>query len=145
MNTTAFSPFMQSLARLSMTSAFRQIWGIVIVLTLMRVALEPTAKTVREMLAGKRGLEVLDTWEKSTTFVILRDIYRPVEFLLYVGALVAVMEGLLPTLIHVPRLYVSHIMRTIMTMCFILAAGTVIFNLKNRAVQEASWQSELSG
>lgn len=132
--------------RLASTAVFRQIWSIVIVLTLMRFALEPTAKTVRDLVAQKfRASSALAAWEKSSTFFVLRDIYRPVELLLYAGATVAVFEGLIPVLIHIPRVYVSHVMRTIMTLCFILAAGVMLFNVKNRALQEASWESELSG
>lgn len=177
------APAPQTTSKLLVSAVFRQIWSIVVVITLMRVGLEPAAKKIRDFFVGEGTMAA---WEKSSTFLILRrgprpqavcksaqlrarlhqiaralgsgsrgadracrapcrEVYRPVETLLFVGAAVALAENLLPTLIRVPRTYVNHIMRTIMTLCVILSAMAVVFKLKDRALRETSWQYELSG
>lgn len=148
-----------------------------LILTLMRVGLEPTARTIRKLIAGQSAMT---DWEKSPTFVVLRsvnaetcvasiiaslfslhfvtrdpnkrgssyghrEIYRPLELLLYVGAASAVAESVLPTLISVPRAAINHIMRTIVTLCVIISAAVVVFKLKDKALREGAWRLELSG
>jgi len=134
--------YAKALSRLVTSSLFRQTWSIVIIITLMRVGLEPTARTIRGLFAGDVRSE---NWERSSTYLILREIYRPVELLLYAGMTAAVAEGVLPTLISVPRAAMHHIMRTILTLCVIVSAALVVFKIKDRALREAAWQFELSG
>jgi len=162
------SPWSEALARaagrLVRTGAFRQVWSIVTVVTLLRVGVEPGAQALRRLLhggggpfwgsgGGKLGGGAHSAvpppgfvpWEKTTAFVILQSVFRPIEILLYAGALGVVVEAVLPTLTSVPAAYVSHIARTVSTLCLLVALGSVVFRVKERLLREASWQYELSG
>lgn len=50
----------------------------------------------------------------------------------------------LSILLYIKR-YVSHVVRTLMTLAFIIAATRVSWSIKSRVLRETTWQYELSG
>ncbi|CAG9461125.1 unnamed protein product [Pedinophyceae sp. YPF-701] len=134
----------KSATRLIAANGFKQLAFIVSTITLLRAGLEPVVKAVRLLLAGPEGLDQA-AWERSTVFMVLREIYQPLEILLYIAATVAVVEHTLPALIAVPGAYVAHVMRTIMTLSFIITSARIILSIKTRALSSAALKLELSG
>ena len=83
--------------------------------------------------------------EKSSEYYILREVYRPLEFLFSVAAVTTLAENFLPQLIALPKAMVQTVVRSTLSLTFVLAAARVVFNIKGRVTREAAWKLELSG
>lgn len=129
----------KALRKMYKSVAARQTYAILFAMVFVRFGLMPAAKGIRTIL------EVKTPWEKSIENYLLKEMYQPLEFLLGVAALSTVTENVLPALISVPRSTIAHVMRTIVTITFIISATRVIFNIKSRITREARWKLELEG
>jgi len=108
-------------------------------MTFVRSGLTPLTRAIRDWLGIKTP------WETSLECYLLRELYSPLELLLVVAALAALAESLLPTLISVQRSYVSVVVRSIVSLTFVMAAANVVHNMKGRVFREAKWRMELEG
>eukprot|EP00198_Chlamydomonas_reinhardtii_P010846 XP_001700183.1 predicted protein [Chlamydomonas reinhardtii] len=85
-------------------------------------------------------------WDKSKpVYYILKEVYQPLELLLFIAAICTVADAFVPQLIAVPRSTVSTVVRSTLSVSFIIGAATVVFNLKSRFCKENAWQSEMNG
>jgi len=84
-------------------------------------------------------------WDKTKLYYILREVYQPLELLLFIAALCTVADAFVPSLIAVPKATVSHVVKSILSSSFILGFGSVVFNLKSRFCKENAWQAEMKG
>ncbi|KAL0036688.1 hypothetical protein WJX79_005764 [Trebouxia sp. C0005] len=71
--------------------------GILGAMTFVRLGLEPMVKMLRRLFRAP------GTWEKSSEFYILREVYRPLEFLFTIAAFTTLAENFLPQLIALPK------------------------------------------
>ncbi|KAK9907947.1 hypothetical protein WJX75_000392 [Coccomyxa subellipsoidea] len=125
--------------RLLKTVALRQVMGILAAMTFVRFGLEPLVKVLRRVFSAQ------GTWEKSSEYYILREVYRPLEFLFSVAAFTTLAENFLPQLISIPKAMVQNLVRSTLSLTFVIAAARVVFNVKARMTREATWQLELKG
>ncbi|BDA44973.1 probable low conductance mechanosensitive channel YnaI [Coccomyxa sp. Obi] len=125
--------------RLLKTVALRQVMGILAAMTFVRFGLEPLVKVLRRVFSAQ------GTWEKSSEYYILREVYRPLEFLFSVAAFTTLAENFLPQLISLPKAMVQNLVRSTLSLTFVIAAARVVFNVKARMTREATWQLELKG
>ncbi|KAA6424403.1 MAG: small conductance mechanosensitive ion channel family, partial [Trebouxia sp. A1-2] len=127
------------LRRLFKTVALRQVMGILGAMTFVRLGLEPMVKMLRRLFRAP------GTWEKSSEFYILREVYRPLEFLFTIAAFTTLAENFLPQLIALPKGMIQNFVRSTLSLTFVIAAARVVFNIKARMARETSWQLELKG
>ncbi|CAL8469278.1 g8819 [Coccomyxa elongata] len=113
--------------------------GILAAMTFVRFGLEPLVKVLRRVFSAQ------GTWEKSSEYYILREVYRPLEFLFSVAAFTTLAENFLPQLISLPKAMVQNLVRSTLSLTFVIAAARVVFNVKARMTREATWQLELKG
>jgi mechanosensitive ion channel protein 1/2/3 len=103
------------------------------------------------------------------------QVYRPLEFLFVIAAFTTLAENFLPQLIALPRVRapsscviptaravfarlvtllthgmalqatVQMVVRSTLSLTFVIAAARVVFNIKSRMTREAAWQLELKG
>ena len=73
------------------------------------------------------------------------QVYQPLEFLLFVAAISTVVEAVLPPLVAVQKETVRTVVRTMLSLTYVIASAFVVFNIKARIVQEKRWTAELSG
>ncbi|CAK0784228.1 hypothetical protein CVIRNUC_007432 [Coccomyxa viridis] len=125
--------------RLLKTVALRQVMGILAAMTFVRFGLEPLVKVLRHIFRAQ------GSWEKSSEYYILREVYRPLEFLFSVAAFTTLAENFLPQLISLPKAMVQNLVRATLSLTFVIAAARVVFNVKARMTREATWQLELKG
>ena len=80
-------------------------------------------------------------------FTILRtvQVYRPLEFLLFIAAISTVVEAVVPPLMAISKDTVRQVVRTMLSLTYVIASSRVVFNIKARFVQESIWQAELTG
>ena len=108
-------------------------------MSFVRFGLEPLVRGLRSAFRAQ------GTWEKSSEYYILREVYRPLEFLFTVAAVTTLAENFLPQLIALPKAMVQIVVRSTLSLTFVLAAARVVFNVKARVTREAVWKLELSG
>lgn len=123
--------------RLQKSVAARQTLAIVVTMLFVRSGLVPVVKFVRSFFQFR------SPWETSTEAYLLKEIYKPLELLLGVAACATLVENILPPLISVPKHLLRHVMRTVLSLTFILSASRVGFTVKKRILQEAKWRMEL--
>lgn len=73
------------------------------------------------------------------------QVYQPLEFLLFVAAISTVVEAVLPPLVAVQKETVRTVVRTMLSLTYVIASAFVVFNVKARIVQERCWQAEIMG
>lgn len=73
------------------------------------------------------------------------QVYQPLEFLLFVAAISTVVEAVLPPLVAVQKETVRTVVRTMLSLTYVIASAFVVFNVKARIVQEKCWQAEIMG
>lgn len=129
----------KSISRLLRTVAIRQLGTIVSAIVFIKYGLEPAIKLVRR-LTNADGV-----WEKSAEYYVLREVYKPLEFLFIVAAMTTLAENMLPQVINIPKGIVQTLVRSTNCLTFVVAAARVVFNIKGRIVRENSWQLELKG
>jgi MscS family membrane protein len=83
--------------RLLKTGALRQLAGILGAMVFVRYGLEPLIKNIRVMMKAQ------GSWEKSSEYYILRELYKPLEFLFLVAAFTTLAENFLPQLMSLPK------------------------------------------
>lgn len=125
--------------RLLKTVALRQVAGILGAMLFLRLGLEPLAKALRNMFQAR------EPWEKSREYHILREIYHPMETLFIIAAFTTMVENFLPQLISIPRATVQNVVRSTLSLAFVLASARVVFNIKGRILREETWKMELTG
>lgn len=127
------------LKRLLKTGALRQLAGILGAMVFVRYGLEPLIKNIRVMMKAQ------GSWEKSSEYYILRELYKPLEFLFLVAAFTTLAENFLPQLMSLPKSIVQTVVRSTLSLTFVIAAARVVFNIKGRIIRESAWQLELKG
>eukprot|EP00208_Stichococcus_sp_RCC1054_P007617 CAMPEP_0206139714 /NCGR_PEP_ID=MMETSP1473-20131121/7027_1 /ASSEMBLY_ACC=CAM_ASM_001109 /TAXON_ID=1461547 /ORGANISM="Stichococcus sp, Strain RCC1054" /LENGTH=726 /DNA_ID=CAMNT_0053533603 /DNA_START=266 /DNA_END=2449 /DNA_ORIENTATION=- len=126
--------------RLSKTVALRQVGIILAVMLLVRKGLEPVIIILRKVF--KRDNK---PWDSCIEAALLRETYRPLEALFVIAALTSLAENFLPQLIAVPRAVVVNVVRSTLSLSFILACANIVFNIKARVLREWTWELELKG
>ena len=125
--------------RLTRTVALPQLATIVSAMAFVKYGLEPVIK------AARKWTKAQGPYEKSSEYYILREVYKPLEFLFLVAAVTTLAENFLPQVINVPKSIMQTFVRTTLSLTFVVAAARVVFNIKSRIVRENSWQMELKG
>ncbi|GMH39985.1 hypothetical protein BSKO_07889 [Bryopsis sp. KO-2023] len=126
-------------SRLLKSVAAKQTLAIVFTMFFVRLGLTPLVRLVRSCF------NIKSAWETSTEAYLLGEIYQPLELLLGVAACATLAENFLPPLISVPRSMIHHVVRTVLSLTFIVSAGRVGFTVKKRILQETKWKMELNG
>ncbi|GBF96207.1 small conductance mechanosensitive ion channel [Raphidocelis subcapitata] len=119
--------------------AFRQLVVIAAALFLVRFALN----NVLRLLAQWSRSPV--PWDKSKLYYVMREVYSPLEVLLFVAGCCTIADSVLPQLIQVPKATVNAVVRAALSMGFVLGAATVVYNLTSRFCKEQAWQCEMQG
>lgn len=127
------------LKRLLKTGALRQLAGILGAMVFVRYGLEPLIKNIRVMMKAQ------GSWEKSSEYYILRELYKPLEFLFLVAAFTTLAENFLPQLMSLPKSIVQTVVRSTLSLTFVIAAARVVFNIKGRIIRESAWEMEVKG
>jgi mechanosensitive ion channel protein 1/2/3 len=125
--------------RLMKTVALGQLSTILSAMAFVKYGLEPVIKAVRTATKAQ------GPWEKSSEYYILREVYKPLEFLFLVAAFTTLAENFVPQLINLPKGVMQIMVRQCLSLTFVFAATRVVFNIKSRIVRESSWQLELKG
>ncbi|MEW5303017.1 MAG: hypothetical protein WDW36_005750 [Sanguina aurantia] len=84
-------------------------------------------------------------WEKTKLYYVLREVYQPLELLLFIAAICTLAESFVPQVVAIPKPTVSHFVKSTMSVSFLMATANVIFNLKSRWCKENAWQGEMKG
>lgn len=71
--------------------------------------------------------------------------YAPLELLLFIAGCCTIADSFVPQLINVPKATVTHVVRSVLSMSFVIGAATVVYNLKSRFCKEQAWQCEMQG
>ena len=125
--------------RLFRTVALPQLVTILSAMAFVKYGLEPVLKLARRLTKAQ------GPYEKSSEYYILREVYKPLEFLFLVAAVSTMAENFLPQVIHIPKGTMQTVVRTTLPLTFVIAAAKVVFNVKSRIVRESTWQFELKG
>jgi mechanosensitive ion channel protein 1/2/3 len=131
--------FTKVVKRLGRTVALPQLATIVSAMAFVKYGLEPVIK------AARKWTKAQGPYEKSSEYYILREVYKPLEFLFLIAAVTTLAENFLPQVINVPKSIMQTFVRTTLSLTFVIAAARVVFNIKSRIVRENSWQMELKG
>lgn len=68
------------------------------------------------------------------------QVYSPLELLLFIAGCCTIADSFVPQLISVPKATVTHVVRVVLSMSFVIGAATVVYNLKSRFCKEQAWQ-----
>lgn len=60
------------------------------------------------------------------------QLYKPLEFLFLVAAFTTLAENFLPQLMSLPKSIVQTVVRSTLSLTFVIAAARVVFNIKGR-------------
>lgn len=131
--------FTKVVKRLFKTVALPQLATILSAMAFVKYGMEPVIKLARNLTKAQ------GPYEKSSEYYILREVYKPLEFLFLVAAVTTLAENFLPQVINIPKGMMQTIVRGTLSLTFVLAAARVVFNIKSRIVRESSWQLELKG
>jgi hypothetical protein len=63
---------------------------------------------------------------------LLAQLYKPLEFLFLVAAFTTLAENFLPQLMSLPKSIVQTVVRSTLSLTFVIAAARVVFNIKGR-------------
>jgi hypothetical protein len=72
-------------------------------------------------------------------------VYQPLEFLLFMAAISTVVEAVLPPLVAVQKETVRTVVRTMLSLTYVIMSAFVVFNVKAKVVKERCWNAELAG
>ena len=72
--------------------------------------------------------------------LLLLQVYSPLELLLFIAGCCTIADSFVPQLINVPKATVTHVVRAVLSMSFVLGAALVVYNLKSRFCKEQAWQ-----
>ena len=131
--------FSKVVKRLFKTVALPQLVSILSAMAFVKYGMEPVIKAARKLTKAQ------GPYEKSAEYYILREVYKPLEFLFLVAACTTLAENFLPQVINIPKSIMQTVVRTTLSLTFVIAAARVVFNIKSRIVRESSWQLELKG
>jgi hypothetical protein len=70
-------------------------------------------------------------------------VYAPLELLLFIAGCCTLADSFVPQLINVPKATVTQVVRAVLSMSFVMGAGSVVYNLKSRFCKEQAWQVRL--
>lgn len=63
---------------------------------------------------------------------LVLQLYKPLEFLFLVAAFTTLAENFLPQLMSLPKSIVQTVVRSTLSLTFVIAAARVVFNIKGR-------------
>ena len=63
---------------------------------------------------------------------LVLQLYKPLEFLFLVAAFTTLAENILPQLMSLPKAIVQTVVRSTLSLTFVIAAARVVFNIKGR-------------
>lgn len=63
---------------------------------------------------------------------LVPQLYKPLEFLFLVAAFTTLAENFLPQLMSLPKSIVQTVVRSTLSLTFVIAAARVVFNIKGR-------------
>ena len=136
----AFGDAAAKIARRVLRSvAFRQLLLIAGAILVVRFALN----SALSRLARWAGSPV--PWDKSRLYFVMKEVYAPLEVLLFVAGCCTLADAFLPQLLGAPRAAVHAAVRAALSLSFVLGAASVVLNLKTRVCKERAWQSEMQG
>lgn len=72
--------------------------------------------------------------------LLLLQVYSPLELLLFIAGCCTIADSFVPQLINVPKATVTHVVRAVLSMSFVIGAAVVVYNLKSRFCKEQAWQ-----
>ncbi|KAL6751057.1 Mechanosensitive ion channel-domain-containing protein [Haematococcus lacustris] len=127
------------LRRVAKSAAFRQLCVISSAILVLRYGMNNFLKVLSQFSVSPVQ------WDKTRMFYVLREVYQPLELLLFIAALCTVSDAFVPSLLSVPKATVSHVVKSILSTSFILGFASVVFNLKSRWCKENAWQAEVKG
>ncbi|GIM15846.1 hypothetical protein Vretimale_18540 [Volvox reticuliferus] len=125
--------------RVTRSVAFRQLCVIACAICLVRFGLNNVLRALAKFSSNPVQ------WDKSKVYYILKEVYQPLELLLFIAAICTIADSFVPQLIAVPRSTVMTVVRSTLSVSFIIGAAVVVFNLKSRFCKENAWQSEMNG
>jgi hypothetical protein len=70
-------------------------------------------------------------------------VYSPLELLLFIAGCCTIADSFVPQLINVPKATVTHVVRSVLSVSFVVGASVVVYNLKSRFCKEQAWQVRL--
>jgi hypothetical protein len=68
------------------------------------------------------------------------QVYSPLELLLFIAGCCTIADSFVPQLINVPKATVTHVVRAVLSVSFVVGASVVVYNLKSRFCKEQAWQ-----
>ncbi|KAF6255019.1 Mechanosensitive ion channel-domain-containing protein [Scenedesmus sp. NREL 46B-D3] len=125
--------------RIFRSIAFRQLLVITACMLMVRFALN----SVLRLLAKWSASPV--QWDKSKLYYVMKEVYSPLELLLFIAGCCTIADSFVPQLINVPKATVTHVVRAVLSVSFVIGASVVVYNLKSRFCKEQAWQMELQG
>ncbi|WIA23363.1 hypothetical protein OEZ85_000126 [Tetradesmus obliquus] len=125
--------------RIFRSIAFRQLLVITACMLLVRFALN----SVLRLLAKWSASPV--QWDKSKLYYVMKEVYSPLELLLFIAGCCTIADSFVPQLINVPKATVTHVVRAVLSVSFVVGASVVVYNLKSRFCKEQAWQMEMQG
>ena len=63
------------------------------------------------------------------------QLYKPLEFLFLVAAFTTLAENFLPQLLTIPKSIVQTVVRSTLSLTFVITAARVVFNIKGRVIR----------
>ncbi|GIL65669.1 hypothetical protein Vafri_19341 [Volvox africanus] len=125
--------------RVTRSVAFRQLCVIACAIFLVRFGLNNVLRALAKFSSNPVQ------WDKSKVYYILKEVYQPLEVLLFIAAVCTIADSFVSQVITVPRSTVITVVRSTLSVSFIIGAAVVVFNLKSRFCKENAWQSEMNG
>ncbi|GLI60318.1 hypothetical protein VaNZ11_002434, partial [Volvox africanus] len=125
--------------RVTRSVAFRQLCVIACAIFLVRFGLNNVLRALAKFSSNPVQ------WDKSKVYYILKEVYQPLEVLLFIAAVCTIADSFVSQVISVPRATVITVVRSTLSVSFIIGAAVVVFNLKSRFCKENAWQSEMNG
>lgn len=127
------------LRRIFKSVAFRQLLVIAAAILVVRFGLNAMLRYLSKFSATPVQ------WDKTKLYYVLREVYQPLELLLFIAGICTIADSFVPQLMNVPKATVSHVVRVTMSFSFIVGASVIVHNLKSRFCKENAWQCELKG
>lgn len=76
---------------------------------------------------------------------VLKELYQPLELMLFIAGLCTIADAFVPQLISVPKATVSYVVKSVLSVSFVAGSSNVLFNIKSRFCKENAWQCEMNG
>jgi hypothetical protein len=80
----------------------------------------------------------------ASLLMSILQVYSPLELLLFIAGCCTIADSFVPQLINVPKATVTHVVRSVLSVSFVVGASVVVYNLKSRFCKEQAWQVSTS-